>query len=162
MARVVAPLHFHDLGKLLLALVMLWAYFAYSQFLIIWSGNLPEETTWYVARRGGGWGAIAIGIVILQFFFPFMTLLSRAMKKSSQKLALLAALILAMRAVDVLWLIEPTFNRAHFHLSWMDVVAPLGIGGLWLAMFTWQLQKRALVPVNDPQLEQALAAHAGH
>jgi hypothetical protein len=162
MNAVVRPSHFHDLGNLMLALVMLWTYFAFSQYLIIWSGNLPEETVWYVARKRGGWGAIALGIVILQFAFPFMTLLSRAAKRSSQKLALLAVLILAMRIVDVIWLIEPSFNREHFHLSWMDVVAPIAMGGLWLTTFAWQLQKRALIPINDSQLEQALTAHAGH
>ena len=162
MNAVVRTSHFHDWGNLLLALVMLWTYFAFSQYLIIWSGNLPEETVWYVARKHGGWGAIALGIVILQFVFPFLTLLSRAAKKSPQKLALLAVLILAMRVVDVIWLIEPTYNREYFHLSWMDIGAPLAMGGLWLATFAWQLQKRSLVPINDPQLEQALAAHAGH
>jgi len=162
MNAVVRTSHFHDWGNLLLALVMLWTYFAFSQYLIIWSANLPEETVWYVARKHGGWGVIALGIVILQFVFPFMTLLSRAAKKSPQKLAMLAVLILAMRVVDVIWLIEPSYNREHFHLSWMDFVAPLGMGGLWLATFAWQLQKRSLVPINDPQLEQALEAHAGH
>jgi hypothetical protein len=162
MNGVIQTSHFHDWGNLLLALVMLWTYFAFSQYLIIWSGNLPEETVWYVARKHGGWGVIALAIVILQFAFPFMTLLSRAAKKSPQKLALLALLILAMRIVDVIWLIEPTFNREHFHLSWMDAVAPLAMGGLWVATFAWQLQKRSLVPINDPNLEQALEAHAGH
>ena len=162
MNAVVRTSHFHDWGNLLLTLVMLWTYFAFSQYLIIWSGNLPEETTWYVARKHGGWGVIALGIVILQFAFPFITLLSRAAKKSPQKLAMLAALILIMRVVDVIWLIEPTFDREHFHLSWMDLVAPIAIGGLWLAAFAWQLQKRSLVPINDPQLEQTLASHAGH
>ncbi|HYR77224.1 MAG TPA: hypothetical protein VEM96_15425 [Pyrinomonadaceae bacterium] len=162
MNAVVRTSHFHDWGNLLLALVMLWTYFAFSQYLIIWSANLPEETVWYVARKHGGWGVIALGTVILQFVFPFMTLLSRAAKKSPQKLAMLAILILAMRVVDVIWLIEPSYNREHFHLSWMDFVAPLGMGGLWLATFAWQLQKRSLVPINDPELEQALEAHAGH
>lgn len=162
MHGVVQTSHFHDWGNLMLALVMLWTYFAFSQYLIIWSGNLPEETVWYVARKHGGWGVIALAIVILQFAFPFMTLLSRAAKQSAQKLALLAVLILAMRIVDVIWLIEPSFNREHFHLSWMDVVAPLAMGGLWVATFAWQLQKRSLVPINDPNLEQALEAHAGH
>src|SRR5256714_6122608 len=162
MNMVVQPRHFHDWGNLTLALVMLWTYFAFSQYLIIWSGNLPEETTWYVARKHGGWGAIALAIVILQFAFPFMTLLSRAAKKSSERLATLAVLILIMRIVDVIWLIEPAFNQEHFHLSWMDVVAPLAMGGLWIATFAWQLQKRALVPLNDPQLEQALEVVHGH
>src|SRR5712692_7414781 len=162
MNAVMRPSHFQDLGNLTLTLVMLWTYFAFSQYLIIWSGNLPEETTWYVARRHGGWGAIALAIAILQFAFPFMILLSRAAKSSGRKLAMLAVLILLMRALDVIWLIEPTFNRERFHLSWMDVVAPLAIGGLWLAAFSWQLRQRALMPINDPQLEQALAAASGH
>ncbi|HEX3086557.1 MAG TPA: hypothetical protein VHP99_18625 [Pyrinomonadaceae bacterium] len=156
MDRVAQPRHFHDWGNLLLALVMLWTYFAFSQYLIIWSGNLAEETTWYVARKHGGWGVIAIAIVILQFAFPFLTLLSRAAKKSSERLARLALLILIMRVLDVIWLIEPAFDRDHFHLSWMDIVAPIGMGGLWIAAFAWRLHTRALVPINDPQLEQAL------
>ena len=162
MNTVVRTSHFHDWGNLLLTLVMLWTYFAFSQYLIIWSANLPEETTWYVARKHGGWGVIALSIVILQFAFPFLTLLSRAAKTSPQKLALLAVLILAMRIVDVIWLVEPSFNREHFHLSWMDLAAPIAMGGLWIATFAWQLQKRQLVPINDPQLEQALTVHAGH
>jgi hypothetical protein len=162
MNMIVRPSHFNDWGNLLMTMVMLWTYFAFSQYLIIWSGNLPEETIWFVARKHGGWGVIALAIVILQFFFPFLTLLSRAAKRSPQKLALLAVLILVMRIVDVIWLIEPSFNREHFHLSWMDLVAPIAIGGLWIAIFAWQLQKRSLVPINDPQLEQALTAHAGH
>jgi len=162
MNAVVQRSHFHDWGNLTLALVMLWTYFAFSQYLIIWSGNLPEETTWYVARKHGGWGVIALAIVILQFVFPFLLLLSRATKTSAQKLALLAVLILVMRIVDVIWLIEPTYHPGDFVLNWMDFVAPVAIGGLWLAVFSWQLQKRPLVPINDPQLEQALEPAHGH
>jgi hypothetical protein len=162
MNAVVRTSHFHDWGNLLMALVMLWMYFAFSQYLIIWSANLPEETTWYVARKHDGWGIIALATVILQFAFPFLTLLSRAAKKSPQKLGQLALLILIMRVLDVIWLIEPTFNREHFHLSWMDIVAPIAIGGIWIAVFAWQLQRRSLIPINDPQLEQALMAHEGH
>src|SRR5712664_2009354 len=162
MNAIVQRSHFHDWGNLLLTLVMLWTYFAFSQYLIIWSANLPEETTWYVARKHGGWGAIALAIAILQFAFPFLILLSRAAKSSGRKLALLALLILLMRALDAIWLIEPTFNRERFRLSWMDVVAPIAIGGLWFAAFSWQLLQRPLMPINDPQLEQALAQHGGH
>jgi hypothetical protein len=162
MNAVVQRSHFHDLGNLTLALVMLWTYFAFSQYLIIWSGNLPEETTWYVARKHGGWGAIALAIVVLQFVFPFLSLLSRATKTSAQKLALLAVLILVMRIVDVIWLIEPTYHPGDFVLNWMDLVAPIAIGGLWLAVFSWQLQKQPMVPINDPQLEQALEPAHGH
>ena len=163
MNAVVQPRHSHDWGNLTLTLVMLWTYFAFSQYLLIWSGNLPEETTWYVARKNGGWGAIALAIVILQFAFPFLMLLSRATKKNAQKLAMLAGLILVMRVIDVIWLIEPTYSSGDFVFNWMDYVAPLAIGGLWLGTFAWQLQKRPLLPINDPQLEQAVAVvHAGH
>jgi hypothetical protein len=162
MDAVVQPRHFHDWGNLTLTLTMLWTYFAFSQYLIIWSGNLPEETTWYVARKNGGWGVIALAIAILQFAFPFLMLLSRSVKKSVQKLALLAALILVMRVVDVIWLVEPTYSPGNFVFNWMDFVAPIAIGGLWLGTFAWQLEKRPLLPINDPQLEQALVAHAGH
>jgi hypothetical protein len=149
--------------------------------LLIWSGNLPEETTWYVARKHGGWGAIALAVVIFQFAFPFLMLLSRATKKNAQRLAMLAALILVMRVIDVIWLIEPTYSRGDFVFNWADYVAPIAIGGLWLGTFAadyvapiaigglwlgtfaWQLQKLPLLPINDPQLEQAVAVvHAGH
>jgi hypothetical protein len=163
MNKVVAQLHFHDLGKLLLALVMLWAYFAFSQFLIIWSGNLPEEISWYLPRTRGGWGAIALTVVVLHFALPFLFLLSRSLKRDARKLVIVAAMILVMRLIDLLWMIAPEFTGEHFHISWMDVVAPIAIGGLWLAAFAWQLSKRALIPINDPQYESVLEqAHASH
>ncbi|MEP6741370.1 MAG: hypothetical protein ABJB61_02645 [bacterium] len=162
---VVAPLHFHDLGKLLLALVMLWSYFAFSQFLIIWSGNLPEEIRWYLPRTRGAWGGIALTVVILHFAFPFLFLLSRSLKRDPHKLVLVAGLILVMRLLDLLWMITPNFTGEYFHVSWMDIVAPVAMGGLWLTMFVWQLNKRALIPINDPQFEVVLEqghSHLGH
>src|SRR5678809_1420042 len=111
MNRIVAALHFHDLGKLLLALVMLWAYFAFSQFLIIWSGNLPEEITWYLKRIYGGWGYLIVAIGILHFAAPFLFLLSRGLKRDPRKLVLVAVLILAMRCVDLLWMLVPAFQH---------------------------------------------------
>jgi hypothetical protein len=162
MNHVVAPLHFQDLGKLLLALVMLWAYFAFSQFLIIWSGNLPEEIGWYLIRTHGAWGAIILSVVILHFAFPFLFLLSRRLKRDPSKLVIVAGLVLVMRLIDLLWMLGPAFTKEHFHVSWMDVVAPVAIGGLWLAMFAFQLSKRSLIPLNDPQYESVLEqAHAG-
>jgi len=163
MAEVVAPLHFHDLGKLMLALVMLWAYFAYSQYLIIWSGNLPEEIKWYLPRTQGGWGATVIAIVVLHFAFPFFFLLSRSVKRNPHRLISVAVLILIMRVIDLIWLIEPNFWGAQFHVSWMDVAAPLGFGGIWVGMFARELQKRPLMPFNDPQMESVLEqAHEHH
>jgi hypothetical protein len=165
MSNLVAQLHFHDLGKLLLALVMLWSYFAFSQFLIIWSGNLPEEISWYLGRLHGAWGAIALTVVVLHFAFPFLFLLSRSFKRNAGKLVIVAVLILVMRLVDLFWMIEPTFAGEHFHVSWMDFVAPIAIGGLWLGAFARALGARALIPINDPLYETVLEqkhAHAGH
>jgi hypothetical protein len=162
MRRIVAPLHFHDLGKLLLALVMLWAYFAYSQYLIIWSGNLPEEITWYTVRTRGAWGAIIVGIAILHFAAPFLFLLSRDLKRSPGKLVIVAGLILVMRIIDLIWMLAPAF-REHYKWIWLDVIALIGFGGVWLALFTSQLSKRSLIPINDPQYESVVEQmHAGH
>lgn len=163
MADVVAPLHFHDLGKLMLALVMLWAYFAYSQFLIIWSGNLPEEIVWYLPRTHGGWGAVAVAVVVLHFAFPFAFLLSRSLKRNPHRLVSVAGLILIMRVIDLIWVIAPDFSGAKFQISWMDIAAPLGVGGIWVAMFAGELKKRPLMAFNDPQMESVIEqAHEHH
>ena len=162
MNQIVATLHFHDLGKLLLALVMLWAYFAYSQFLIIWSGNLPEEIHYYTERIHGVWGGIIIAVVLLHFAAPFLFLLSRSVKRDPSKLVIIALLVLVMRVIDLGWTLIPAFTKEHFHLSWMDIVSPIAIGGLWLSFFFWQLGKRALIPINDPQFESVMEQqHAG-
>ncbi len=163
MRHVVAHLHFQDLGKLLLALVMLWAYFAFSQYLIIWSGNLPEEIEWYMPRLHGAWGVIALAVLILHFGIPFLLLLSRSLKRDPRLLVLVAMLILAMRIIDLFWMLKPSFTGEHFSVSWMDIVAPIAFGGLWLGAFLWQLGKRPLIPINDPQfltvLEQVELEH---
>ncbi len=162
MNRVVGQLHFHDLGKLLLAMVMLWSYFAFSQFLIIWSGNLPEEIRWYLPRTHGAWGVIAVTVVVLHFAFPFLFLLSRSFKRNAGKLVIVAVLILVMRLVDLFWTIAPNFTGAHFHVSWMDVVAPIGLGGLWLSLFARALGRRPLIPINDPLYETVLEQVHSH
>jgi hypothetical protein len=161
--RIVAPLHFHDLGKLLLAMVMLWAYFAFSQYLIIWSGNLPEEITYYLKRVHGLWGGVILAIVILHFAAPFLFLLSRGLKRDPRKLVLVALLIIVMRMIDLIWMLAPAFEGSNWKWIGLDVLALLGFGGVWLAIFSWQLGKRSLIPINDPQYESVLEqAHAGH
>lgn len=161
---IVRAPHFHDLGKLLLAFVMLWAYFSFSQFLIIWSGNIPEETKWYLHRLRGGWGWIGIGIVLLHFALPFVMLLSRDLKRNAGKLVLIAGLIFLMRFIDLYWLIVPEFNRGHLKIEWMSLAAPIAFGGLWIAFFIWHLRLRPLLPINDPYLEEAIehGRHGGH
>ena len=168
---VVTPRHFHDLGKLLLAFVMLWAYLAFSQFLIIWSGNLPEEIPWYIARIRGGWGVVALLLVVGHFALPFALLLSRGLKERSSLLARIAVAVVLMRLVDLIWLVAPSFGHhgpegeGHpgfsFPVHWMDVAIPLGLAGLWLFLFARQLRSRPLLPVNDPYFKEAFA-HESH
>lgn len=152
---VIATKHFHDLGNLMFAFILLWAYVSFSQFFIIWSGNLPEEITWYVHRLHGGWGVIAMIIVLFHFAVPFVLLLSRKTKRKAQVLAKVAAAMIVMRLIDLFWIVAPNFHAEKFSIHWMDVLAPIGIGGVWIAAFIWQLKSRALLPVNDPRLAEA-------
>jgi hypothetical protein len=156
MSGILTARHLHDLGKLLLMFVMVWAYFSFSQFLIIWSGNLPDEIPWYLERLRGGWQYIALVLVFGHFALPFALLLSRDLKRNFKLLASLAIFILCMRLVDIFWLVAPDFTKGAFHLSWVDITAPIGIGGVWLFYFLSQLEKRPLLPVNEPNLLEAL------
>jgi hypothetical protein len=153
LSEVMSAAHFHDLGNLILAFVMLWAYMAISQFLIIWAGNLPEEITWYLHRTQGGWEWMALALILFDFTLPFLLLLSRGIKQRGQLLAWVAAAVLVMHLVDLFWLVVPAFQPAGIFIHWLDVVALVGIGGIWLAMFVWELKRRALLPVHDPGLQ---------
>jgi len=155
LSDVVQTKHFHDLGNLLMAFVMLWAYISLSQFIIIWSGNLPEEITWYMHRLHGGWQWIALVIVVFHFAIPFVLLLSRQTKRRIEILSKVAIAMLVMRLIDLFWIIAPNFHPEKFSIHWMDILAPLGIGGLWVAAFAWQLKTRALLPINDPRMKEA-------
>lgn len=156
MTEVFAPRHYHDWGKLMFAFVILWAYFSISQFLIIWSGNLPDEISWFLPRFDTSWVAVSAALLVFHFAVPFVLLLSRDLKRHAGRLAAVAVLLLVLRWLDLLWQIAPTFHPEGFHLSWMDVVVPAAIGGLWLGWFAWELARRPLLPVNDPYLEEAL------
>lgn len=158
---IVGPAHLQDLGKLLFTFVMLWAYFSFSQLLIVWAGNLTEEIPWYLQRLNGGWQYIGGLLIIFHFALPFALLLSRTLKRAARTVAQIAALLLAMRFVDCYWLVAPDFNRG-FHLSWMDFAAPIGIGGLWTWMFIGELRKRPLLPLRDPHLEEAIEHGRAH
>ncbi|HEY8459224.1 MAG TPA: hypothetical protein VIM99_02530 [Blastocatellia bacterium] len=167
MSRVYQPKHFHDLGKLLLAAVMVWAYFSFSQLLIIWSGNLPEEIPWYLERFKGQWRWMGVALILLNFALPFLLLLSRNLKHNRRRLMAVAWLLIAMRFVDLLWLIAPEFESRHAvsgrHyglpiLSYVNYAAAvIGMGGVWLGWFFYQLRQRALIPYKDPQLPEVLA-----
>lgn len=157
----------HDMGKLMLAMTMVWAYFSFSQWLIIWNGNLPEEITWYLARIKGAWGGVAIALVFLQFALPFMLLLSRDLKRDRRKLVPLAILVIVMRLVDLCWLIVPNPIPGQSHVAQMSlspayIFAPLGVMGIWLAFFARNLARRPLLVRNDPQLPRLWEMSHGH
>jgi hypothetical protein len=166
LASVYQPRHFHDHGKLLLAFIMLWAYFMFSQYLIIWAGNLPEEIPWYLRRLRGGWQYIALVLVLLHFALPFVLLLSRDLKRTAKLLGAVAILVLAMRVVDLFWTVAPSVLAADANgaphgagaiLSYaMSFITPIGVGGVWLWYFARELKARPLLPLGDEGLEDAL------
>jgi len=160
MRDVLQPRHVHDLGNLLLAFTMLWAYFALSQFLIIWSGNLPEEIGFFRGRLTGGWGAVSLFLALFHFAVPFVFLLSRDFKRNIGKLAWAAGLLLFMRWVDLFWLVSPAFHPGALSFHWLDVTTSVALFGLFLAAFARELGTRSLLPVNDPELPVALEVHA--
>jgi len=155
-AKVVRPAQFGDLGSLMLAFVMIWAYLALSQLLITWSGNLPEEIAWYLDRLQKGWRVVAVALVIFHFTIPFLLLLSRAVKRVPGTLVKVSLAILAARLIDLFWLIAPEFHTHGIWVSWMDIVLPATLIAIWIGCFLWQLRGRPLLPVYDPQFEEAL------
>jgi hypothetical protein len=145
-----------DLGNLLLAFLMLWAYVAFSQFLLVWSGNLTEEVPWYVARMDDGWQYVGLALIVLHFLLPFLLLLSRDLKQSAGLLASLAGFLLLMRFVDIYYLITPSLSSTSpLPWLWLDVAAVVGLGGVWLAFFLWRLPLLPLLPRHDPRTLEA-------
>ena len=154
--QVLSPELFNDFGSLLLGFTMLWAYGALSQFLLIWSGNLAEEITWYLERSEGGWQWISILLMLLHFAVPFVLLIIRDIKRNPRTLGAVATLLFFIRIVDAFWIVQPTFH-ANISIHWLDIVTPLAIGGLWLALFIRQLLAHPLVPLYEPKLEGGIA-----
>lgn len=165
LSTIVTPDHFHDLGNLLLAFTMLWAYMQFSQFLIIWSGNIAEETPFYIYRTHRGWQAVGLILIIFHFFIPFILLLNRRTKRSPQILARVGLAIVVMRFVDLFWIIVPHHAQGrHLEISypiphWLDIAAVAAIGGIWVWWFIAQLRRTVLIPVNDSRLAE-VSAHA--
>jgi hypothetical protein len=162
LSNVVRPAQFQDLGSFLLTFVMLWAYMEFSQWLIIWGGNLSDEIPWYIRRMEGVWGHVALLLIILGFFFPFFLLLFRHVKTRTRSLLIVTMLVLMLRLVDMYWMVLPAFGGGNIHLSWMDVALPLGMGGIWFGYFLWQLQRMPLLPVHDPRMEEITAQAVEH
>ncbi len=149
--------HFHDLGNLMMGFTMLWTYFGFSQYLIIWAANIPEETEWYIHRTAAGWQFIALVLVIFHFAVPFLVLLHRAIKRNAALVSRVAALILVMRFFDLYWLSAPAFAHGGGpHVHWLDVALPISLALIWLGYFVYQLRGRALLPLHDPEFREAL------
>jgi hypothetical protein len=162
-AATLRPIAVHDLGKLLLTFTMLWGYVNFSQYLIIWSGNISDETPFYVQRLQGGWAAIGATLVVFHFALPFALLLSRPLKRSARALSAVAWLMLFMQLVDLYWVIAPDLlghgtRAVPFRLHWIDVCAVLGLGGVWLYLLVRQMRTRPVLPLGEPAVQALLAA----
>jgi hypothetical protein len=158
LSGVLQPHHIHDMSKLLLAFLMLWAYFDFSQLLIIWSGNQPEEISFYFSRLHSQWGVVAVIVVVFHFFVPFFLLLSRDLKRNPKVLPAVAIWLILMRLVDLFWMIRPEFTARALPNIW-DLAAALALGGLWFFFFTGNLKQAPVIPVGDPNLAEAIATH---
>jgi hypothetical protein len=139
-----------------LMFLMLWAYFQFSQLLIVWSGNLSNEIPWYMPRFATTWHGVGASLIYVQFLIPFLLLLSRPLKRNRWTLSVIVLALLVMRFVDLFWIVMPGFHLRGFNVSWLNFSVPLALGGIWIAVFLSQLQKRPLLPLRDPSLEQAL------
>jgi hypothetical protein len=157
MSELLKPDFVHDHGKWMLTFIMVWAYFSFSQWLIIWAGNLPPEISFYLKRLSGGWAWIGLILVLFQFAIPFAMLLSRPFKRNIRKLVWLAAWLMLMRYVDLFWIIEPNFSRT-LAVTVADIVVPIAIGGIWLWYFFQNLASLPLVPAYDQDAHEVLAA----
>jgi hypothetical protein len=165
MDRLIKPKEVHDHGKLMLTFILLWAYFSFSQILIIWAGNLPMEIRFYARRLYSGWEIMGLGLVIFHFALPFLFLLSRPFKRNVRSLVWLAVLLIFMRYIDLFWYIEPSFHKTLiFYWGYLlDLVVPIAMGGFWMALFFRNLRSRPLLPVYDLHAQEFLeyveAAH---
>jgi hypothetical protein len=152
----------HDHGKWMLAFTMVWAYFNFSQWLIIWAGNLPAEITFYLTRINNGWGSIGLVLALFGFVIPFATLLSRSFKRDIRKLVWVAAWLILMRYLDLFWIIEPNFSKT-LTVTLADIVVPIAIGGIWLWYFFRNLGSLPLLPAYDTDAHEVLQpAHEAH
>jgi hypothetical protein len=156
LAEEITVEHYHDLGKLMFAFTVFWAYIAFSQYFLIWYGNIPEETVFYIQRWEGSWKAVSVLLVIGHFVIPFLALVTRAAKRNLTVLKAVGLWILFMHFVDLYWLVMPSLHHDGIHLSWMDVTAMVGIGGIFLWFFWTRFTSKAIVPIGDPALKTSM------
>ncbi len=156
LTRTITTEHYHDLGKFLFAFVFFWGYIAFSQYMLIWYANIPEETIWYQMRIEGPWMYVTLALLFLHFAFPFTCLLSRHTKRRRSTLAFFCAWLLVMHWIDLYWIILPTYDDGTIPFHLMDITATLGIGGLFVAVAAHLLGRVDLVPTKDPGLGESL------
>jgi len=159
--RVNAPI-LHELGKMMFAFVIFWAYLSASQLIITWPANLPQEAVWYLDRTAGFWKYFAWAVALSMFAIPFCALLSQNLKKNPRRLIWVCVWILVARLVDIFWIVEPTFRNTSassplatatgFTVYWTDAAAFIGLGGIWLYVFLGQLRRRPLLPLRDSRV----------
>lgn len=155
--EVATPEQASALGRLTLTSVILWAYLAFSQLIVVWSGNLPSEISFYVPRMSGGWGVVGLAVAVGQFAIPCLLLLSRDVRRHPRVLALLGAWLLAFHWLDVEWLVIPSIAAPGLPFIWLDLAATATVWGACLAMLGWRRRGHAPLPVGDPELERSVA-----
>jgi hypothetical protein len=157
--RVINSSHLHDLGKLLFAFIMLWAYLSFSQFIIIYSANTQEEIPHYWVRAQNGWQWVGWALVAFHFVLPYVLLLSRDIKRDWRRLSVIASFVVGIRLLDYYWHVAPEFHTGGLSLSLIDIALPIALGGVFVMLFTMQLKGRPLVPLQDAGLAKALTHH---
>jgi hypothetical protein len=156
-AGVITVEHLHDMGKLLFAFVCFWAYIAFSQFMLLWYANIPEETIFYLRRLTGSWSSVSVLLALGHFVAPFFFLLPRTVKRSSGGLLLGALWMLGMHYLDLYWLVMPRIHPEGVRLSLLDLSTWMGVGGVFLAGLGWLMRHAALIPLKDPRLPESLS-----
>jgi hypothetical protein len=156
MAGIVKSNHYRDLGNLLLAFVMLYAYTAFSEYLLTWYANMHEEIPHFINRQSGVWGVFAALVIVFHFFLPFTMLLMRSIKDRPATIGVVAIIILVIRFVAIYWMTQPSFSGPHFYFSWMTIAAWLGIGGFWMFLFLGQLKGQTIIPIHETWVEEAM------
>ena len=160
--HVITHQQFHDIGNLMFAFTIFWSYQCIGEYIIIWSGNMIEETEWFLRRSGHGWKIISYSLAVGQFFIPFLLLLNKPLKRHGKRLMPIALWVLAFRYIGIFWLVAPTF-REHLQFHWADAATMAGVGGVWLALFLGQLKSTTFLPGGDPRFLAAQGEHVrGH
>lgn len=156
MKEVLRPTHLRDLGNLMLAFVMFYAYTSFSEYLLIWYANIHEEIPHYLVRQHGVWTFIALVLILFHFFLPFFMLLMRPIKDRPETIGVVTVIIIVMRYVAIYWLVAPSWYGEHFSYSWMDLASLVGIGGIWLWAFIGQLKGQTIIPIHETWVEEAI------